>query len=93
MQQQQQPDLNGIYQTIAGKMGIYEAITAKTHKVDEDTAKRIVTGELENFMTRVQNYLGEPKNANATITAAQGVNIFLEVMQAGLSFSQVANHV
>ena len=89
-------DYNGIYNTIKAKENIYNDIISKTHKVDVATANRIYTAELETFLTRLQNYAQDPnaqKGGNPTLTVAQGVNIFLEVMQSGLSFSATANHV
>lgn len=85
--------LTDIYTILKSKQQIYETIIAKSFAVTAPGATNIFEGELENFMTRLQNYLTDPKNKEATITTAQGANIFLEVMQAGLSFSQIANHV
>jgi|GEM_PF-2368256 len=89
----QQIDLQGLHATILSKIQVYNVIAAKSYGVDAETAKNIVAGELENYMTRLRNYIADPKNAGATLTAAQGVNIFLEVMQNALSFSAIANHV
>lgn len=84
-------DFNNIYSTILSKENIYHDIIAKTHKVDKETAKRIFNSEVETFMNRLSEYAtGEP---NATLTIPQGGNIFLEVMNRGLSFSKSANHV
>lgn len=85
--------LDNIFSLIKSKQHIYELIAIKSYGVTDDGAKRIVEGELENYMTRLENYFADPKNKDATITQAQGANIFLEVMQSGLSFSQIANHV
>lgn len=89
----QQINLAGLHATILSKANIYEAIAAKSYGVDAETAKNIVNGELENYVTRLANYIADPKNASATLTTAQGTNIFLEVMQNALSFSAIANHV
>ncbi|OJV51629.1 MAG: hypothetical protein BGO31_00045 [Bacteroidetes bacterium 43-16] len=75
------------------RIAIYEQIAQKTHIVSEDEAKRIVTAELSNYMSRLKLYLSDPKNANAQITIETGANIFLEVMQSGLSLSSIANHI
>lgn len=90
--------LNEIYNTIKGKIEVYVSIATKTHKVDTETAQRIIDSELEIYMNRLSMYEQEDiadtkRPQKATLTIPQGVNIFLEVMTAGLSFSQTANHV
>lgn len=87
-------DLNNIYSTIMSKKDIYEAIASKSYNVGPETAANIFHGELENYLTRISNYISaDPKNASATLTTDQGVNIFLEVMQNALSFSAIAGHL
>lgn len=83
---------------IMSRINIYEQIAQKSQKISEDEAKRIVTAELSNYMSRLKLYLSDPshlKNGGQApqITIESGVNIFLEVMQAGLSFSTIANHI
>lgn len=90
--------LNEIYNTIQSKIDIYASIAMKTHKIDAETARRVIDSELEIYMNRLSNYeqedLADTKRPiKATLTIPQGVNIFLEVQTAGLSFSQTANHV
>lgn len=88
--------LQEIYETINKKKEIYIKIAQKTHQVDSEMATSIIDGELESYLTRLQKYWENPnahKSGQPTLTSAQGVNIFLEVMQVGLSFSQSAGHV
>ena len=83
--------LQQIADQIAGKAAVYTAIASKVNAVTEDEAAKIIDGELESYLTRLYAYLLE--NKQATLTLAQGCNIFLDVIQSGLSFSPVANHV
>lgn len=83
--------LKEIQERILAKESIYNDIIAKAHKVDEGMAKRVLTAELENYLSRAHEYSTEKPNANLTI--AQGVNIFLEVMQSGLSLSKSQGHI
>lgn len=88
--------LSAIYQRIADKRNIYEDIASKSHAVEIEKAKRIVNSELETYLTRLNEYWQDPnthKKGAPTLTEAQGVNIFLEVLQSGLSFSKTANHI
>lgn len=88
--------LNEIYEKINSKIETYTDIAAKTHKVEANQARRIINSELENYLTRLQEYWNNKdahKKGTPTLSLDQGVNIFLEVMQAGLSFSQIAGHV
>lgn len=88
--------LQQIYQTIDSKRDLYNQIAAKTHKVEDDNAAQIISSELENYLIRLEKYWSNPqahKNGEPTLTVAQGVNIFLEVIQSGLSFSEIANHI
>lgn len=77
--------------TIDNRANVYKSIIVKSYKVSPDEAEHIYSAELETFLNRLGIYMQE--NPQAVITEAQGANIFLEVMQSGLSFSKVANHV
>lgn len=88
--------LKEIYEIVTAKIDVYTAIAAKTHKVDGTTGERIAETELETYLSRLQEYWNDPnahRKGAPTLTARQGVNIFLEVLQSGLSFSQSAGHI
>lgn len=82
-----------VYNQVMANIALYEQIAQKAHRIDADEAKRIVNAELSNYLARLKMYMSDPKNKDAQLTIENGVNIFLEVMQAGLSFSSIANHV
>lgn len=89
-------DLAGIYQAITQKADAYKAIIASAHACSPEMSQDIFDGQLETYMQRLQRYLEDPANhktGTPTLSLSQGQNIFLEVMQAGLSFSQVADHI
>lgn len=88
--------LDQINRTINAKKEIYYGIAAKTHKVDDDTAIKIMESELETYLSRLKEYWDDPmnhKSGTPTLTERQGINIFLEVLQSGLSFSKTAHHI
>jgi len=78
---------------------IYIAIITKEHECTKEQAESLFDAELETFLQRVKKYISmhnnNPKNTNRQIGIGyeQGVNIFLEVMQAGLSFSEESKHI
>ena len=66
----------------------------------ESIANDLFTAELEMYIQRLKVYyfecLEENKSkgsAMPTLSIFQGVNIFLEVLQTGLSFSETSNHI
>lgn len=66
----------------------------------ESIAGDLFTAELEMYIQRLKVYyfdcLEENKSKNTampTLSIFQGVNIFLEVLQTGLSFSETSNHI
>lgn len=66
----------------------------------ESIANDLFTAELEMYIQRLKVYyfdcLEENKSkgtAMPTLSVFQGVNIFLEVLQTGLSFSETSNHI
>jgi len=75
------------------KKEIYVAVIQKEHGCDKEQAENIFAAELEMYCSRLAKYVSDPSNSAATLTDAQGVNIFLEVMQAGLSFSEESKHI
>lgn len=83
--------LGDIYNTILGKEDVYLSIINKAHKTENEQAGSIFLAEVETFLTRLEEYAG--KEPNATLSIPQGVNIFLEVLTNGLSFSKTANHI
>lgn len=88
--------LDEIHRIIEAKRATYEGIAAKAHKTNHPVAERIINNELETYLNRLQGYWNDPqshRNGDPTLTPAQGVNIFLEVVQSGLSFSKVAGHI
>lgn len=88
-------NIQSIHAAIAhpAKKEIYVAVIQKEHSCDKEQAENIFTAELEMYCSRLNKYVSDPANSNATLTDAQGVNIFLEVMQAGLSFSEESKHI
>src|SRR5690606_12694866 len=64
---------------------------AKVNNISPEAAKRVISGELEAYLNRLSVYLNANQGSN--ISLVQGCNIFLEVIQSGLSFSPIANHV
>ena len=79
--------LTEVIDTINSKKNIYIAIIERAFKVGADQAENIFLMELENFKERSKTYYTDQKT-KPTLTVLQGTNIFLEVLQQGLSFSQ-----
>ena len=79
--------LTEVVDTINKKKNIYIAIIERAFNVDSEQAENIFVMELENFKERAKTYF-EESNIKPTLTVLQGTNIFLEVLQQGLSFSQ-----
>lgn len=72
----------------------------QTEEEKESIANDLFTAELELYIQRLKVYyfecLEENKSkgsAMPTLSIFQGVNIFLEVLQTGLSFSETSNHI
>lgn len=66
----------------------------------ESIANDLFTAELEMYIQRLKVYYFECLEENKskglsmpTLSIFQGVNIFLEVLQTGLSFSETSNHI
>lgn len=75
------------------KKEIYVAVIQKEHGCDKEQAENIFASELEMYCSRLSKYVSDSSNSAATLSDAQGVNVFLEVMQAGLSFSEESKHI
>ena len=89
--------LSSIASKIELKRSIYVALIrsnlAHFNSSNEDKthfAEDVFTSELEAFIERIKSYANENVNKPPTLTEFQGVNIFLEVMQMGLSFAPAA---
>lgn len=88
--------LQQIHSQISKHLPTYEQIVQKSFSVDKEQAKNIVTAELTNYISRLRLYLNDPQHQRSgtpTLALDSAVNIFIEVMQNGLSFSTLANHV
>lgn len=89
-------NLAEIYQAVSAKTDLTVKMVERSYSVDADAAKSIVAVEIENLMARLEKYWNDPTNhktGSPTLTTAQAINIFTEVLQAGLSFSELADHV
>lgn len=91
-------DLRKISSQIESKREIYVSLIKSTfnfssQNLEEKTqiANDKFTAEKELYLMRLKDY--EIENQNAQLSIFQGVNIFLEVLQTGLSFSEVSNHI
>jgi hypothetical protein len=96
-----------ISEKIEAKREIYISLIRSTFNfssVNDEEKTQIAndkfTAEKELYIERLKEYyidsLEEHKNkggAMPTLSVFQGVNIFLEVIQSGLSFSEVSNHI
>lgn len=96
-----------ISEKIEAKREIYISLIRSTFNfssVNDEDKTRIAndkfTAEKELYIERLKEYyinsLEEHKTkgtAMPTLSVFQGVNIFLEVIQSGLSFSEVSNHI
>ena len=84
-------------QKIQTKRSIYNSLLQKNYGVNEEMANNIFNSEVEAFTERMKTYYNQEykKNPNylPTLTVLQGTNIFLEVMQMGLSFAPAAGLV
>jgi len=96
-----------ISEKIEAKREIYISLIRSTFNfssVNDEEKTRIAndkfTAEKELYIERLKEYyidsLEENKTkgtAMPTLSVFQGVNIFLEVIQSGLSFSEISNHI
>ena len=96
-----------ISQKIEAKREIYISLIRSTFNfssINDEEKTNIAsdkfTAEKELYIERLKSYyidsLEENKNkgtAMPTLSVFQGVNIFLEVIQSGLSFSEVSSHI
>lgn len=106
-QLQQQFPFKEISEKIEAKRETYISLIRSTFNfssVNDEEKTRIAndkfTAEKELYIERLKSYyidsLDEHKSkgtAMPTLSVFQGVNIFLEVIQSGLSFSEVSNHI
>lgn len=105
--QKQQFPFKEISEKIEAKREIYISLIRSTFNfssVNDEEKTQIAndkfTAEKELYIERLKSYyidsMEEHKNkgtAMPTLSVFQGVNIFLEVIQSGLSFSEVSNHI
>lgn len=82
---------------IQSKKNVYISLVSKNYGVEPETAENIFVSELEAFSERMKTYFNSEyvknKNNTPTLSELQGTNIFLEVMQMGLSFAPAAGLV
>lgn len=105
--QLQQFPFKEISEKIEAKRDIYVSLIRSTFNfssVNDEEKTQIAsdkfTAEKELYIERLKSYyidsLEEHKSkgtAMPTLSVFQGVNIFMEVIQSGLSFSEVSNHI
>lgn len=89
--------LDEVLTKIESKREVYTSLIQSTYGAEKETADNIFTSEKEAFGERLKSYFNEQhqknKNNTPTLTELQGTNIFLEVMQMGLSFAPSAGLV
>lgn len=100
--------LSKIAEKIEEKRGVYISLIKsntlfsknQSDEEKESIANDLFTAELELYIQRLKTYyfecLEENKSKGSaipTLSIFQGVNIFLEVLQTGLSFSETSNHI
>ena len=98
-----QQKLDAIKSKIEEKRDMYISLIKSTYannkgtiEEKEDFANDVFTSELEAYIERIKTHVNEQATTNRgvpTLTERMGVNIFLEVMQQGLSFAPASNHV
>lgn len=91
-------ELEPIAAKIEEKRDIYISLIKKNYGSTEEMASDVFTSENEAYIERLKDYYNEQykvkeKRGLPEITEFQGVNIFLEVMQMGLSFAPAAGLV
>lgn len=84
--------VNEVVERILSKRETYERIIANTFSCELERAGFILDSELELFSERAKAYYMGEKNP-PQMTELQGMNIFVEVLQMGLSFNKASNHV
>lgn len=106
-QKTQQFPFKEISEKIEAKRDIYISLIRSTFNfspVNDEEKTQIAsdkfTAEKELYIERLKSYyidsLEEHKSkgtAMPTLSVFQGVNIFMEVIQSGLSFSEISNHI
>ena len=95
--------LDSIKSKIEEKRDMYISLIKSTYannkgtiEEKEDFANDVFTSELEAYIERIKTHVNEQAASNKgvpSLTERMGVNIFLEVMQQGLSFAPASNHI
>lgn len=86
--------LDEIKSNIIAKEDVHIAIICDIFGIGKEEATNKFNSELAVFLNRLsQVWLNAKQNKKPTISVAQGVNIFIEVMQMGLTFSESQNFV
>lgn len=94
METNQNWQLEEVVEKIETKRTVYNSLLQKNYGVSEEMADNIFTSEVEAFNERMKTYYNDEYatvkrrgGSLPTLNVLQGTNIFLEVMQMGLSFA------
>lgn len=83
--------LEKIRESVLNKKEIHIGILANVFEISKEQAEDKLLGELEILQHRIYKLWQESKpNRKPVLTLERGVNIFIEVMQMGLTFSESA---